>query len=314
MIRGAGHAAVDGIAVQVENEGVAHTCPKRQGTGRVAAIEVRAQPDLFVARGVQGGSLEHLPVQLLPGGDHQVVRHRDLVPHAVDGDLQPLLGGEGPMGGKRPRAVFSADGEQARVADRSVGDLARQPHGGQHLVKRHLRVAPEHVFQIVIGKFHGVEGEALRLHHGGHRVLFIDLQLFRRVLDVIDAGGQVFVGHLRHREGHADGPPVGGLQFVALGVQHADVEGVADRHVGVAVAHGVHGGLRPLLLIQGHAPHVQRRVRGEHAGVGLDRDDHVAHDAALVKGGLHRPRVLHGHGLDRLDRLGGLDHRLGLRR
>ena len=191
------------------------------------------------------------------------------------------------MGRDDPFACLIACGEQGRVADLHRLRRAGQAEGGEDFGHGHGGIAREDVFQRVIGKFHGVEGEALRLYHGGGFILGRHVQLLGRaaLVDVVDAGLQVLVGDLRQGKGHADGLSLGGLELLTGGgVDHLDVEGVGNGHVLVFVAHLLHGGVRLPLFVHRHALHGELRALGEHTGLGLDGDDHAVHGPGLVKG------------------------------
>ena len=221
------------------------------------------------------------------GVDGDDVRHGDLIGHAAYGDLHPLGGGERLMGGDDPLAGFIGRGEQAGVADGHRLHIAGQAEGGEDFGHGNGGITRENVFQHIVGKFHSVEGEALRLHRSGDFILLGHVQLLGRtgIVDVVDAGLQVLVSDLRQGKGHVDGLALGRLELLTgFGVDHLDVEGVGDGHVLVFVAHLLHGGVRLPLFVHRHALHGELSALGEHAGLGPDGDDHAVHGLGLFKG------------------------------
>ena len=188
------------------------------------------------------------------------------------------------MGLERQLAVPLGDGQKPLVADGGALGLARQAHGAQDRAQGHAVAALQHVLQGVIGKFNGVDGEALGLGGDGlrrrvlHGVQSVGGQLAVIVLgDVIDAGLQVRVRHLRKREGHGDGKALGGLELAALGVDHLDVEGVGLGDVHIVRADLLYGGVGLDPGRRRHLPNAQHSVRRERARLGLHRDDHAVH-------------------------------------
>ena len=187
--------------------------------------------------------------------------------------------------------------EQVGIADRHVRDPAGQAHFLQDLAERHSSVTLHHVFQCIIGKLHGVEGEAVRLYSscgplaglrgdfrghiqrlGGQPACGLFLG------DVINVGGQVLIRSLRQREGHAHGLAVGWLVFLTrFRVDNFDIKGIGNSDVLIFAAHFLHSGVHLCLLIDRHLFHGQDSIRREHPRPGLDSDHHAVHGHGLVK-------------------------------
>ncbi len=262
----------------------------------IAADDVPLGAALLQGRGVgpDGGGcyLRGLSKRPIVGRHRAVVGDGDLIFHAVDGYLQPLLGDEGLVDRKRPLPRLVGGGEQCRVADGGALDLAHEAHRGQHRRQGHAFAAVQHVLQGVVGEFYGVDREAVGLGRDGllRRVHVHVVQLVRRQIavlvlrDVVYAGLQVLVRRLLQREGDLRPEALGGLDLVAVGVQYLDVKGVGDGHVLIVLARLLHGGFGFEALHDGHARHGEPRALRERARLGLYGDDHAVYAPGLFKG------------------------------
>ena len=220
---------------------------------------------------------------------HLIVGHDDLIGDTADNDLHPLRGGEGLLRCYDPFAVFKGRVEQAVVADGHGLCRAGQAQFGQYLRKRHRGVALHHVFQIIIGEFHGIQREAVR----GSRDRFGDfvhvgVQLLRgqfaAVLGhVVDVGLQVFVRRPRHGKRHLDMIALRGLDLLA--VEHdLDVIRVAGGYVLAFVADFVDGLVRFPPRLEVHQAHFQLCARRERPGLRANRYRDGAYGTTLVEG------------------------------
>ena len=217
------------------------------------------------------------------------------------------------MRGDNPFAGLIGRGEQADVADRNLSDLAGQAERGQDFGHGNRRVAGQHVLQIVIGKFHRVDREAVRDRRDGLRVgVDLRLQLFSGQRtgfpgDMVDVGGEVFVRGFAKGEGDLHRAALGGLELVSLGVQHADIKGISGCDVAVVLAHLVHRGVRLPLLVQQRAGDGEGRVVRERARFRAHRDLDAVQRARLFEGQRLGRERLQRDG----DRQRGVQHREG---
>ena len=274
------------MAVQAEVGGTGGHCPLRGQRHILQEVIAAVRGGEAIRRSPLGKGNAVMDVAFI------VIRHGDLIYHAVDGDLHPLRGIKRLMRGDDPFAGSIACGKQAGIADLHCRDIAGQPEGSQNFGHGDGAIAGEDVLQLVIGKHHLIDGETVRLHRGGDGILRGHVQrlggqfagsFFLR--HMVDLGFQILVGHLRESKGHVHGLPFAGLVFLArVGIDDLDVKGIGNGHGLVFVPDLLHGGIRLRLLIDRHLLHGKHRVGREYAGIGLDRDDHAVNRFALLEG------------------------------
>ena len=182
-------------------------------------------------------------------------------------------------------------GKERAVADLHGTDVAGEAYGIKDVRKGHHRPARHDVLQAVVGKFHGIEGEAVGLGGDGFRSLIhLRLQLFGGQVsaplilsDVIHVCLQVPVGCLRHGKGHPDFSFLSGLKFISVFVQHPDVKGIRDRNSFAAVPFLFNSGIRLLRTANRNLCNGKDRILREYALIGTDGHLHASHGPGHLK-------------------------------
>ena len=228
------------------------------------------------------------------------VRHHDLILNPANGDLHPFRAREGLQGAHDPLAIDLISGKKRAIAHHNILHCAGQADGVQDLGQGHGLVAGQDVFDIVIGKFNLVVGEApglgggraAGLHHvqglGGHFAGSLILG------DVIDLGRQVAVGNLAHTEGHVHLFAVSGLDFIALDIDNLDIKGVGGCNVLVLIALLLYRGIHLCLGSGGNGLDGQDRALRENAFIGLHRHAHAVNNFILTESGIRNGRLFFG--------------------
>ena len=230
-----------------------------------------------------------------------IIRHRDLIHHAVDRNLHPLRAAERPVRGDDPFAGFIGRGEQTLVAYLHSRDRAGQTESFKDFGHGNGRATGQHVLHYIIGKLHLIDGEAVRLHRNrgfapvggflsGLRGSLLSglrgslhVQTFSSHLagalflsDMENLGFQVLIRHFRQGKRHTYSLPLLGLDFLARqGVDDFDIKGVGNGDILIFVADFVDGVLRLSLLIHRHTGDRQNSICREHAGTGLHSHNHT---------------------------------------